>query len=856
MNTETRKQSLMKALATAVAILLTWPLANWAQSTSARSGSHLPWTKPTSSDSDKWVNRFPTTRDTITFILGANNVDGVRVAGTPQTIAAQTKFDHTGQIPRGRVITANRGVANGIDRGLLGSWVKSYGYSSSGIDIGHKTTHYVKFTSRVDGDLGNAQGAKWSGRSRANDPFHLLPDDFVHYTENWDLMLPVSLDRGTEFGMNGSVELSVFYDTADTTINLLSLFVDSSGVTAVSDEPLGLGLVLLDDLATDPTISAPDTITLEELRTLLESDMLADRTLDSPLYIGVVWEDIPVPTVDLGNGAVARIRVESEAADGQETNDISLQQGMDGYTDLRDLIIGRDIDQGEGNILGSDRFFEYLDGRYGDLHDRQGLLHFGEWEYLLPPGAKIIDATLEMTTSDAVDGNSSGPYGIARILHPFDQNTNFNNTGGGIRFHNGGSERPVPGGSEFAPFGRTRFDVTRLFHDPLLPFHGFVITSGSDDEWAPFWSGVAQDDPSLGPNLQIVFVDPDPLEAELEHTVLNIVDSDPENRMFFAHLNAAVIDDGAFANPQGESINGGANPTQVLFRFDRLFQSEGGPVPDRAQITRADLVINTASSQRNIDAGSSCRWDVRQIWDAWNAGSDPNTIQMDPQPVANVAGMIADAQATFDISEILARWQAGEPKEGIAVTDSNATDDWWVLPSSANPADAPRLLLEWVPVPSDVMILPESLNPVMGKGVEAHVRDLHTSDDSKVQMRRDQTALDAITTIEVVGYSSVSQPDGMEIVFEAAVFARSAVDQSIRLFNYQINDWENIDTRQASRFNDQLIIVSPAGDLSRFVQPETGQMQAQLEFKSRSRRQQFGSSVDTFGWLINPSAAF
>jgi hypothetical protein len=42
-------------------------------------------------------------------------------------------------------------------------------------------------------------------------------------------------------------------------------------------------------------------------------DVEPDRRLDAPIFLGLVIEDLNVPTVDLGDGAVARIHIENEA---------------------------------------------------------------------------------------------------------------------------------------------------------------------------------------------------------------------------------------------------------------------------------------------------------------------------------------------------------------------------------------------------------------------------------------------------------------------------------------------------------------------------------------------------------------
>ena len=87
---------------------------------------------------------------------------------------------------------------------------------------------------------------------------------------------------------------------------------------------------------------------------------------------------------------------------------------------------------------------------------------------------------------------------------------------------------------------------------------------------------------------------------------------------------------------------------------------------------------------------------------------------------------------------------------------------------------------------------------------------------------------------------------------EGAVFARSTVNQTIELFDYDAEAWEEIDSRRAERLNDGVVNVEAPGELSRFVEPVTHCMQARVRFTSTNPRRRFVSGTDQFKWTITP----
>lgn len=140
-------------------------------------------------------------------------------------------------------------------------------------------------------------------------------------------------------------------------------------------------------------------------------------------------------------------------------------------------------------------------------------------------------------------------------------------------------------------------------------------------------------------------------------------------------------------------------------------------------------------------------------------------------------------------------------------------------------------------------VFAESL--IVTKGVLANgdFENLGSSDNVDVSIRRGNTVQPVVEAI-VSGTSPVEQPSELAVVFESSVFARTAVTQSLGLFNYVTDQFEVVDSRSASRFTDQRTEVVLGGDVSRFIQPGSGQIEMKFEFIGDNPRLRFTANID------------
>lgn len=128
--------------------------------------------------------------------------------------------------------------------------------------------------------------------------------------------------------------------------------------------------------------------------------------------------------------------------------------------------------------------------------------------------------------------------------------------------------------------------------------------------------------------------------------------------------------------------------------------------------------------------------------------------------------------------------------------------------------------------------------------------DLAESDNLDVSARRSPVDVQSRVHFELKGVSPLITPDSLSFTVEASVFARTNVVQKIDLWDYDLSDWVEVDSRNATRFTDSTATVDATGDLARFIEPLTKCLQARVRYISDNPRQQFTANVDQMVWLI------
>ncbi len=148
-------------------------------------------------------------------------------------------------------------------------------------------------------------------------------------------------------------------------------------------------------------------------------------------------------------------------------------------------------------------------------------------------------------------------------------------------------------------------------------------------------------------------------------------------------------------------------------------------------------------------------------------------------------------------------------------------------------------------------ILPGSYLVTRGEYVYGDEVDLFGADNVDLSARRSLSDIQSRVVVEVEGTSITATPSSITLRFEGSVFARSTVTQTLQMYDFDLGTWEDVDTRNASRFTDAEVLAMPGGDLSRFVDAGSLAVRARVQFNSPNRRQNFTAYVDQMIWTVD-----
>jgi len=163
-------------------------------------------------------------------------------------------------------------------------------------------------------------------------------------------------------------------------------------------------------------------------------------------------------------------------------------------------------------------------------------------------------------------------------------------------------------------------------------------------------------------------------------------------------LATPLIVDGPLAGAEGDE-------RQILLRFDNLFVSQGGPIPDGAAITAATLTLNITNP--SVDGAQLHRmvipWSDTDTWNSLVSG-----VQVDgSEALAAVAAAslyngTVPATHDIDVTTSVAAWSAAPATNHgwVLVTPPGGSDSWQFDSSEgATVALRPRLSVSYVSAP-------------------------------------------------------------------------------------------------------------------------------------------------------------
>lgn len=267
----------------------------------------------------QWQKSALTGLETINWSSGENAADTQVFCSTPCKEGAEPKF-----APGAKVGTyQGRNAFGGFDKQYKGphdsiSEPKGSGNSTIGPCSQFVNTQCgtANWTVTADGKLGDpTKGAlSWITTAAGNDPWPFFANDFANLSSNYDLWVPVGI-TGATLSALGNVGLDAEYQTASGFLDLLNIGISEAGVTVEGAALPGIQYYLLSNILQDPTLDPASLLTAAQIQAMISADLAGGDTLQNPLLIGIYVPNLAVPTVDLADGSLAAVHVDTTAFD-------------------------------------------------------------------------------------------------------------------------------------------------------------------------------------------------------------------------------------------------------------------------------------------------------------------------------------------------------------------------------------------------------------------------------------------------------------------------------------------------------------------------------------------------------------
>ena len=154
-------------------------------------------------------------------------------------------------------------------------------------------------------------------------------------------------------------------------------------------------------------------------------------------------------------------------------------------------------------------------------------------------------------------------------------------------------------------------------------------------------------------------------------------------------------------------------------------------------------------------------------------------------------------------------------------------------------------------------VLPQEFVLVSGIQTQGQLSDLFGGDDHYISIDPFRRAFlnGQRVIIELNATSSTNAPSEFRFRLQSRINGGRLGDvyQTIKFWNYQTGQYELVDTRDAPIVDEQVVIV-PTGDLSRFVEPSTNNIKANVTWRRETfirRPFTWSVDIDEAVWLIS-----
>ena len=124
------------------------------------------------------------------------------------------------------------------------------------------------------------------------------------------------------------------------------------------------------------------------------------------------------------------------------------------------------------------------------------------------------------------------------------------------------------------------------------------------------------------------------------------------------------------------------------------------------------------------------------------------------------------------------------------------------------------------------------------------ISQLNRSDQDKMKVQRNTSPI----RMEFITISPTLFPLNLKCNFESSVRSSKPVTQTIEMWDYENETWEEVDSRTARTLGDATISVGPQMDLFRFIDPVTQEIRTRVTFSKTGLVRGIQAFIDSICW--------
>ena len=403
------------------------------------------------------------------------------------------------------------------------------------------------------------------------------------------------------------------------------------------------------------------------------------------------------------------------------TNTVTFQNGVNSYTGTYDRYI---FQTPGGGVDGSSvPDFTLL---AGGVNEQQGLIRFdnifGSNPGQIPLGAKIVDASLQLTTIGGVSTSTdatNGPFTVSGLTSSFDSSTTFGSyaAGHGAWFEDGATTRPQ-GSYGRLDLGETQKadirSIVQQWSDQTLANNGLAVNGGfpgGTDTWRILTTG----NTSAGarPKLSVTYTTDSVAVNTFQRGTNSYTNVDSARVSSKCNTDGASCTGGptTFVTTDGNTLgsmtlqlaDASSGEQFALFRFNDVFGSNAGQAPSNKPVQKAWLVLTTLSAANAaaripapVDAYEMATgWTTAKTFDQFgaNIGLQSGDGDITQDTLYRTPSASNDSEIWFDVTGYAERIRNGATNNGIAI-QARSTDGWqFQMNNAATVALRPRLVV-------------------------------------------------------------------------------------------------------------------------------------------------------------------